>query len=404
MDNKCIVAVPVYKNDMTEFEEVSLKQCFKILSSHDICFFGPENCRDYYITRFPIALYEVFEDHFFLSTESYSDLLLDKDFYNRFIDYEYILIYQLDAFVFSDRIMNFCSKGFDFIGAPIRGKGWGKFHVGNGGLSLRKVESAIRMIEIKQDILNNADDESILLEYEDTFFGYCGYNPELEFVVPDIYTAGEFAAALDVGHAIRNIKNRKIPFGCHEWNRLNYQVWKPLIEAEGYSLPEVSNVNNRDVMENERQKRLNLFIFHVLKHSSDAELKRYKDALGLNNKNNIYIRGTGGFAQDALRILRLLQVEVDGFVDKKAAFESFGEKKVFDLQHVSNLKESFIVIGTIKYEKEIEYELITDGKIKHKDFCLYSEMFSILRSVICSDYPDVCGITTSIIKADAIDF
>lgn len=46
--------------------------------------------------------------------------MLSAEFYDRFAAYEYVLIYQLDAFVFADRLAEFCQMGYDYIGAPVR--------------------------------------------------------------------------------------------------------------------------------------------------------------------------------------------------------------------------------------------------------------------------------------------
>ncbi len=43
--------------------------------------------------------------------------MMDNTFYKQFLNYEYILIYQLDAFVFKDEL-NYCSQGIDYVGAP----------------------------------------------------------------------------------------------------------------------------------------------------------------------------------------------------------------------------------------------------------------------------------------------
>lgn len=45
--------------------------------------------------------------------------MLEADFYRRFGKYKYMLIYQLDAFVFSDKLLDFCEMGYDYIGAPV---------------------------------------------------------------------------------------------------------------------------------------------------------------------------------------------------------------------------------------------------------------------------------------------
>ena len=59
-----------------------------------------------------------FDDRFFRNPVTYSRLLTMAGFYECFKRYEYMLVAQLDAWVFSDRLDFWCGKGYDYIGAP----------------------------------------------------------------------------------------------------------------------------------------------------------------------------------------------------------------------------------------------------------------------------------------------
>src|SRR5260221_11227587 len=72
--------------------------------------------------------------------------------YNRYSQYEDILFYELDAWVFRDELEYWSKQGYDYIGAP-----WfDEFEkvienstfvgVGNGGFSFRKQNSSIRIL------------------------------------------------------------------------------------------------------------------------------------------------------------------------------------------------------------------------------------------------------------------
>ncbi len=91
-----------------------------------------------------------FPPEYFTSVAAYSRLLLSPAFYQAFAAYDYILIYQLDCFVFSDRLAEFCALGHDYIGAPLfksdTDPTLGFSRVGNGGFSLRKVSSFLRVL------------------------------------------------------------------------------------------------------------------------------------------------------------------------------------------------------------------------------------------------------------------
>lgn len=59
-----------------------------------------------------------FPDTYFKGIAGYNRLMMSPEFYETFAQWEYILIYQTDAWVFSDRLSEWCSKGYDYIGAP----------------------------------------------------------------------------------------------------------------------------------------------------------------------------------------------------------------------------------------------------------------------------------------------
>ena len=115
---------------------------------------------------------ENFDDAFFTDIHAYNTLMLSPEFYERFTAYRYILIAQLDTYIFRDELQAWCARGYDYVGAPwiVRDiyrhplmrlcsaikkrycEATGKPNsqvtgnkVGNGGLSLRKVESHLRV-------------------------------------------------------------------------------------------------------------------------------------------------------------------------------------------------------------------------------------------------------------------
>jgi hypothetical protein len=72
----------------------------KVLKSQ-IVFVQPEGLENDYITKkYSNISVESFPKRYFENIEGYNELLLSASFYERFLDTKYILIYQLDAFVF----------------------------------------------------------------------------------------------------------------------------------------------------------------------------------------------------------------------------------------------------------------------------------------------------------------
>ena len=236
---KIVVCVPIYKTELSLFEQVAIKQMKKVLAGYTKVFFAPKSLNfdfgelgeDIGVERFP--------DYFFRGVVNYSALMLNIDFYKRFRQYEYMLVYQTDAFVFSDRLSEFCAMGYDYIGAPVaRANPLWNFiaaRVGNGGLSLRKINSVIRMLEQHHNKLEGPL-ATIFWLWEDIFWGYCGQQESYDFRVAPINIAAEFALD-DTRSGFKRLQKGWQPFGCHGWWQLNYLSWKPVIEACGYHLP-----------------------------------------------------------------------------------------------------------------------------------------------------------------------
>lgn len=93
--------------------------------------------------------------HYFGSPAAVNKMGTDPAFYRLYRDYEYMLICHLDAWIFRDRLTFWMDAGYDFIGAPLFLPPSGRTHFlqrmapfgGNGGLSLRRVDSCVRVLE-----------------------------------------------------------------------------------------------------------------------------------------------------------------------------------------------------------------------------------------------------------------
>lgn len=148
MKQFCIV-IPIYKDNLDYIEEISLKRLWEVCGekNYDVFFIGPSpeaTIIGKYKELYPTASFIGFDPKFFKSTATYSQLCCSYEFYNSFSDYEYMQIYQLDAYIRYDEISDWCSKGYDYVGAPIVSQhcGWSNVpRIGNGGVSLRKIET-----------------------------------------------------------------------------------------------------------------------------------------------------------------------------------------------------------------------------------------------------------------------
>ena len=239
-----VICIPIYKEKLTVYEQASLQQLNKILGKYPRVFIAPQSLDfDYGAISEGIRV-ERFPNHFFSGVQSYSALMLQKELYQRFADYRYMLLYQTDAFVFSDKLAEFCALDYDYIGAPVpmTGPVWHFIggRVGNGGFSLRKISSALRMLN-KWPSLAESPLANIFWQWEDVFWGYCSRQSDWNFKVPNIQTALSFAVQDNVSHVQIRMKNGWRPFGCHGWWQMDYEFWQPIIEACGYKFPSRQN-------------------------------------------------------------------------------------------------------------------------------------------------------------------
>jgi hypothetical protein len=242
MKLKPIIIIPIYKATLTEPEKASLIQCCKILDKHDISLVCPDSLDVKEYTHI-LDAYKVnhrverFDDRFFRSTETYNLLMLDVDLYKRFNHYDFMLVYQLDAYVFRDDLDHWCEQGYDFIGAP-----WNRFDLlrnkmhlleggVNGGLSLRKINSFIKVLE---DVAALGTAGKIMEDHiksgrnEDGFYSSRAREIDPSFRVAPFDVAAHFSFERKPRKLYKMIGGN-LPFGCHAWMRYDPKFWKEFI-------------------------------------------------------------------------------------------------------------------------------------------------------------------------------
>jgi len=267
MKSSCAIVIPIYKPILSAFEAMALQQCKTILSAYDMIIIKPASLNLTALTvDLPSSTKAIsFDDNYFRSVYDYNNLMLASAFYEQFLNYEYMLIYQLDAFVFKNELEYWCNAGYDYIGAPwLPGKKMGKFKstkesirsffhkrynikdknglidtgrqtfktVGNGGLSLRKVQKFYEICLEHGTLIKSYKDKKTADFNEDIFWSIeinrktkllhiPGYKQALLF---SIETAPELAM---------NITNNQLPFGCHAWDKAT-DFWRPYFKQHGY--------------------------------------------------------------------------------------------------------------------------------------------------------------------------
>ncbi|MBL0730294.1 DUF5672 family protein [Piscinibacter sp. HJYY11] len=265
----CVV-IPCYQAQLRPFEEVSLAQCRKVLAAHDTVLVKPGSLDLSDIcSRFGITRTESFDDAYFRGIAGYNRLMLSDDFYARFAEYDYILIHQLDAFVFRDELGQWCQADYDYVGAPwlpvpgvptrlrevyirarqyyyrwtnridpaSRGahKGQYMYAVGNGGFSLRRVKAMRSVLKRMATTVNEYCAEDGKVHHEDLFFSIEAnrYLPRVK--VPSFREAAGFAWEMFPATA-QQLNQGRLPFGCHAWQKLHPEEWRPIFSGLGISL------------------------------------------------------------------------------------------------------------------------------------------------------------------------
>lgn len=160
-----IIAIALY-NPLPSREELSaFEQALIVFKDRPFSFFCPPsldlNSYMVILNKYQI-IYTIthWNEKFFRGREGYNKLLLSTAFYKSYSEYEYLLISQLDVWAIRDDLDFWCTKGYDYIGAPFLVLGeldtaksgspddypGGVFRVGNGGFSLRKVSAMIDVL------------------------------------------------------------------------------------------------------------------------------------------------------------------------------------------------------------------------------------------------------------------
>ncbi len=278
------VVIPLYRSIPSELEVISLEQCCIVLGTHPMVFVCGEHLdlgpyQDI-CGRFGIEpLVERFESGCFSSVAAYNRLLYDRDFYARFTKYKYILVHQLDAFVFRDALEYWCEQGYDYLGAPWFERGsqstaadplieWG----GNGGLSLRRTEAFVAALtppfpnakvrtwaelwlkHRKRSLVAKAARLPRMIgkfHHKSNLYGNYISQPKMfedgffSFVVPRVFPEFKVApAAMGMFFAFEcqprrlfELTKGELPFGCHAWERYDIDFWRPFMESFGHVMP-----------------------------------------------------------------------------------------------------------------------------------------------------------------------
>ena len=277
------VVVPAStRSDLTHEEELSMRHLLHFLQPYDKYLIAPAGVS---LQREGFRVLK-FHRKFFGSAAAHNQLLMWPGFYRSFRDYKYILIYHLDSLVLSSEIMQWCHADLDYIGAPwipCSDTPWVKqARVGNGGFTLMRVESVLRVLDNRYrqepasywlDLLmrNNSSLRQFfrfLGRLQPFFPGSRLINRPLEDLPkverPDIHGCpNDYFWSFDAPRYLPEFKlatveqglrfafeaaprtcfeltGGRMPFGCHAWTKFDRSFWEP------HLLKHSSSVSNND--------------------------------------------------------------------------------------------------------------------------------------------------------------
>ena len=339
---KAAVVIPIYKTRRAElkwYERISLQRCIEVFGGrYPLVFIAPEGFDCDYIPRGVKCSIETFKPQYFNNRNGYNILMINPQFYERFLDYDYMLIYQLDTFVFSDRMEEFCALGYDYIGAPwVLGNGRQKkqslivankgfFTVGNGGFSLRRVRTCFEML------MKNVKLVTSMRVTEDFVFAYLGQRFPREFKVAPVLTASRFAVELLPERYCRKNYN-VLPFGCHGWHRYGAEFYIRAFSECGCDLtPYAHLMKSIDLREQELTLRFMIterlrarlknnwsmmryvppdeafYVIAVNEQSGELVQRLYDEGLPIVNADNIPFLDSEDQIRAVAEVLRLIDV------------------------------------------------------------------------------------------------
>lgn len=258
------VTVPLNSHPtLSPDEEISLRHLRHYLGDHDRFVIAPASMDvpydDFQVVRFG--------DEYFGNANAQTRLMMRPEYYEAFSDYEYILTYQLDALVLSERLLEWCDHGLDFVGAPNYGLSDQLSVVCSGGFALRRVQSFLAVLRSERYAVDPDDywramiegmsplqrllrlprrytkrlhrfngidrtiewflrDDGVLLE--DEFFVQHARTFYPEFRLPTVETALQFAFD-ETPRIAFELNGRCLPFGAHAWYKQDRQFWEPFL-------------------------------------------------------------------------------------------------------------------------------------------------------------------------------
>jgi len=245
---RAVVVIPAYRARPGVLEAAFVRQSLRQLAGHPGAWVLPQSldARPYQDLA-PQLSVERFADEFFRGIAGYNRLMLSPAFYDRWVGFDSVLICQTDALVLRDNLDEFLLDPSDYIGAPLRADnelprfyfpGAGRLMraapwlvpsvrplVGNGGLSLRRVE-AFRSLLRRERVRVR-----LWRLYEDLYFSCRACDSQSGLVAATAAGARRFCAGTSAGDWVLDAEQR--PFGLHKPQAYAPRALEQLLRQSG---------------------------------------------------------------------------------------------------------------------------------------------------------------------------
>ncbi len=261
--------MPIISTELGLSEQVSIQSLSNLKENYPILFIGTRDSYTSNLNKLRELLsdrpfnFSEFDSRYFESLISYSNLLMTSRFYKRFSSYDYMLIFQTDALILRGDLNTFIRLDKAYIGAPWidKNRATKKLLIGNGGLSLRKVDYFIEITRLNSifpskwwfkfpqqrflrwgivgllfplfcvlDVVVKVFGRSLFFDKmrlfstaEDVSFAkWLGHH---HADMPTLEEAVDFSFESNPQRCY-DINNQRLPFGCHAWERYDLEFWK----------------------------------------------------------------------------------------------------------------------------------------------------------------------------------
>jgi hypothetical protein len=255
--HKVKVIIPIYKSGLGANEQMSLDNTVKKLSRYPIVFLINEQVDVApFLSKYPNAETVTVSDDWLglrRGIQGYNEMMMSREFYELFLDTEFILICHVDEWIFYDELDKWCNSDYDIVAAPWPTRPYyrrfpfkqilqlrAKFadpkritrsqmrdRIGNGGLCLRRVkvfrDACIKYAETIREFAERSKTDT--LYNEDLFWALVP--KELKY--PSVEEAVKFAYDLKP-KVCHKLNHNKLPMGCHGYmHKSRLKFWMQFI-------------------------------------------------------------------------------------------------------------------------------------------------------------------------------